>query len=85
MSKCKLLMTGLVLATGFVAAVSRPAAAVIAPPAPIADAARSGLQLVDARSYYHCHNMPRRTRCHGKARLPVNWPPNTNTPGTTKR
>ena len=41
---------------------------------------RGGIELVDARGYYHCHNMPRRTRCHGKTRLPVNWPPNTNTP-----
>jgi hypothetical protein len=41
------------------------------------------LQLADARSYHHCHNMPRRIRCHGKQRLPVNWPPNTNTPGTS--
>lgn len=46
--------------------------------------ASATLQLVDARTYHHCHNMPRRTRCHSKARLPVNWPPNTNTPGTSR-
>ncbi len=40
------------------------------------------LQPADARTYYHCHNMPRRVRCHAKQHLPVNWPPNTNTPGT---
>jgi hypothetical protein len=39
------------------------------------------LQLADARGYHHCHNMPRRIRCHTKERLPVNWPPNTDTPG----
>jgi hypothetical protein len=38
---------------------------------------------VDARSYRHCHNMPRRIRCHGTERLPVNWPPNSDTPGTS--
>lgn|GEM_PF-6561920 len=39
---------------------------------------------VDARSYNHCHNMPRRVRCHRKARLPANWPPNTNTPARSR-
>ena len=35
---------------------------------------------VDARGYHHCHNMPRRIRCHSSERLPTNWPPNSNTP-----
>jgi len=42
-------------------------------------------QPVHARSYRHCHNMPRRTYCHAKERLPRNWPPNTNTPGSTRQ
>jgi len=41
------------------------------------------LQLVDARSYWHCHNLPRRIYCHKSERLPRNWPPNSNTPGTS--
>lgn len=41
--------------------------------------------LVDARSYSHCHNLPRRIYCHKTRRLPSNWPPNTDTPGTSKR
>jgi hypothetical protein len=45
-----------------------------------ADGARGTLlQPTDARSYHHCHNMPRRIRCHKSERLPVNWPPNTST------
>lgn len=40
------------------------------------------IELADARSYTHCHNLPRRTYCHKAERLPVNWPPNTSTPGT---
>ncbi len=50
-----------------------------------ADVEQKGSQLlnVDARSYRHCHNMPRRIRCHSTERLPVNWPPNSNTPGTS--
>ncbi len=41
------------------------------------------LQLVDARKYWHCHNLPGRTYCHKGERLPRNWPPNSNTPGTS--
>jgi hypothetical protein len=40
----------------------------------------SYLQLVDARSYWHCQNLPRHTYCHKGGRLPQNWPPNSNTP-----
>ena len=43
------------------------------------------VQLADARSYRHCHNMPRRTYCHKAERLPRNWPPNSNTPGRTRQ
>lgn len=49
------------------------------------DGAMSGPQLVDARDYRHCHNMPRRTYCHKGERLPRNWPPNSNTPGSTRK
>lgn len=42
------------------------------------------LHLADARDYSHCHNLPRRTYCHEAQRLPRNWPPNTDTPGTPK-
>lgn len=46
------------------------------------DAARAASVSVeiDARGYHHCHNMPRRIRCHSTGRLPVNWPPNSSTP-----
>jgi hypothetical protein len=40
------------------------------------------LQLANARDLLHCHNLPRRTYCHKSEQLPVNWPPNTDTPGT---
>lgn len=40
------------------------------------------IQVADARSYRHCHNMPRRMYCHAKESL---WPPNTNTPGRWQR
>ncbi len=43
------------------------------------------LQLAHARSDRHCHNMPRRTYCHKSERLPRNWPPNTKTPGSTRK
>jgi len=43
------------------------------------------LQLVHARNDRHCHNMPRRTYCHKSERLPRNWPPNTNTPGSSRK
>lgn len=74
-----------VLASGILALAHGPAAAApgmgMALPSGSATG-RSLIEQVDARSYNHCHNMPRRTRCHRKSRLPVNWPPNTKTPGT---
>ena len=81
MSKRNILSAGLMIAAGLAAASSQPAAAgygALAPPMNALDAGAL-LQLADVRSYRHCHNMPRRTRCHFSQRLPVNWPPNTNT------
>lgn len=50
---------------------------------PLADPQRLlPFELTDARSYHHCHNLPRRTYCHTQRSLPSNWPPNTNTPGS---
>jgi hypothetical protein len=43
------------------------------------------LQLVDARGYRHCHNLPRRTYCHKGERLPRNWPANTDTPARNRQ
>ncbi len=40
-------------------------------------------QLVDARSYLHCHNLPRHIYCHKGEPLPRNWPPNSDTPATS--
>lgn len=75
--------------TGVMASLtSISAAAAVSPTvalAPSAIEADTALQLVDVRSYRHCHNMPGRTRCHSKQRLPVNWPPNTNTPGNSRQ
>lgn len=34
--------------------------------------------LADARDYRHCHNQPRHSYCHKRDRLPVNWPPHSN-------
>ncbi len=73
----------LALAAGIPATASQSAFAFHTPATMARGAPLEGLlQLADARSYYHCHNMPRRVRCHAKQHLPVNWPPNTNTPGT---
>jgi len=85
MSKRVLLFAGLAVAAGLAAAQSQSAEAAFDAHAPITPGvAREGLlQLADARSYHHCHNMPRRVRCHTKERLPVNWPPNTTTPSTS--
>jgi hypothetical protein len=82
MSKRIILSAGLMLAAGLAAAASQPAVAALGALSPKADTSPPAalLQLADARRHYHCHNMPRRTRCHAGQRLPVNWPPNTNTP-----
>lgn len=87
MLKRIVLSAGLMLAAGLAAAASQPAAAGLSVQEPKVDAPQFGalLQLVDARGYYHCHNMPRRTRCHAGQRLPVNWPPNTNTSRTSSQ
>ena len=37
-------------------------------------------RLADARSYRHCHNIHTRAYCHKRDRLPVNWPPLSDTP-----
>lgn len=83
MSQRVLLSAGLALVAVLTAAPNQPAAT--APYSPMVNGAQQGglLDLVDARSYHHCHNMPRRIRCHKKERLPVNWPPNTDTPSTS--
>ena len=31
------------------------------------------VELVDGRCYLHCHNFPRRTKCHKAERLPELW------------
>ncbi len=82
MSKC-INLTAALLAAGFVAVVNQSAAAGPYAPALNLDtlAQDAPVQQVHARSYHHCHNMPRRIRCHKSQRLPVNWPPNTDTPG----
>lgn len=42
--------------------------------------ARSSIILVDAHSYRHCHNIHTRVYCHKRDRLPMNWPPLSDTP-----
>ncbi len=76
------LSVALLLTAGLALPTSRPAMAGLYAGVPTADTAPQGhlLQLADSRGYYHCHNMPRRVRCHKNGRLPVNWPPHSNTP-----
>jgi len=83
MSKRVLLSACLAVAAGISATANQSAAAAAHAQLPTAQGAALGgiLQLADARTYHHCHNMPRRVRCHTKQRLPVNWPPNTSTHG----
>jgi hypothetical protein len=78
----RLKVSGIVLAGAAAATVLPAAAAPSLANRMAADGARGPtlLQPVDARSYHHCHNMPRRIRCHKSERLPVNWPPHTSTP-----
>jgi hypothetical protein len=86
MSKRVLLSAGLALITSLAALAALPAAAAVSMRILGADAGRPEaglLHRVDARDYHHCHNMPRRIRCHRRNSLPVNWPPNSNTPGTS--
>ncbi len=42
------------------------------------------IQLADGRSYRHCHNIHTRVYCHKGDRLPVNWPPHSDTPNQQK-
>lgn len=43
------------------------------------------VRLADARSYRHCHNIHTRVYCHKRDRLPVNWPPLSDTPSRESR
>jgi len=81
----RLKVSAIVLADAAAASVLPAAAAASLANWMAADATRGRtlLQSIDARSYHHCHNMPRRIRCHKSERLPANWPPNTSTPGTS--
>ncbi len=36
--------------------------------------------LIDAHPYRHCHYIHTRVYCHKRESLPMNWPPNTDTP-----
>ena len=36
--------------------------------------------LIDAHAYRHCHYIHTRVYCHKSEPLPMNWPPNTDTP-----
>lgn len=40
----------------------------------------SSIVLVDQHGYRHCHYVSIRMYCHTQGRLPINWPPNTDTP-----
>lgn len=42
------------------------------------------IQLADGRNYRHCHNIHTRVYCHKGDRLPVNWPPHSDTPTQQK-
>jgi hypothetical protein len=86
MSKRKFLLARLALAAGFAVAISESAAAALYAQVPAVDATLQAdlFQPADARSYHHCHNTPRRIYCHTRGWLPSNWPPNSNTPGTSR-
>lgn len=43
----------------------------------------AGIVLVDKHTYRHCHNIHTRTYCHKSDRLPINWPPLSDTPHRT--
>ena len=43
----------------------------------------AGIVLVDKHTYRHCHNIHTRTYCHKNDRLPINWPPLSDTPHRT--
>ena len=79
MSICRLVLRH-ASATGAGVFVAVSAAHAIPGPASLSPTDRPLVQRVDARAYRHCHNLPRRTYCHKRARLPRNWPANTDTP-----
>lgn len=86
MSKRTLLSARLALAAGLAVGISESAAAALYAQVPARDATlqENLFQPADARSYHHCHNTPRRIHCHTRGWLPSNWPPNSNTPGTSR-
>lgn len=45
--------------------------------------ANAGVVFVDKHTYRHCHNIHTRTYCHKSDRLPINWPPLSDTPHRT--
>jgi hypothetical protein len=63
-----------VIATSAVHAAIVPMAA-----RPVPSTSSAGwLQLADARGYHHCHNTPRRIRCHRSEWIPGLWLSRTN-------
>lgn len=74
MRRLSLALIAAVIATSAVHAASVPMAASPAP-----DGSSSNwLQLADARGYHHCHNTPRRIRCHKSEWIPGLWLSRTN-------
>ncbi len=55
--------------------------------APLAKGATFGglVHLADARDYRHCHNIHTRVYCHRRDRLPMNWPPLSDTPSQDRQ
>ncbi|AGK56360.1 hypothetical protein HYPDE_23368 [Hyphomicrobium denitrificans 1NES1] len=43
------------------------------------------IHLADARNYRHCHNIHTRVYCHRRDRLPMNWPPLSDTPSQDRQ
>jgi hypothetical protein len=43
------------------------------------------VHLADARDYRHCHNIHTRVYCHRRDRLPMNWPPLSDTPSQDRQ
>lgn len=40
------------------------------------------IKLAHAQDYRHCHNIHTRVDCHKRDRLPMNWPPLSETPSS---
>ena len=38
------------------------------------------VELASQRSYYHCHNLPRRIYCHKRGPIPGKWNPSIEPP-----